>query len=87
MTMTMRQAHFGVVMSGSLQLPHSSSNATGVEKEITHSSPWGDPMEVREFCLDDARGPVHTTWKVTIPPLHRVAISVHANTSVRGHFM
>ena len=64
-----RQAHFGAVMSGLLQLPHTSSNETGVEKEIIHSSPRGDPMEVREFCLNDVRGPVCTTWKVTIPPI------------------
>ena len=44
MTMTWRQAHFGAVMSGSLQLPHMGSNGTGVEKEVIHSSqgvtPW-----------------------------------------------
>ena len=46
-TMTWRQAHFGAVMSGSLQLPHTRSNETGVKKEVIHSSPRGDPMEVR----------------------------------------
>ena len=39
--MTWRQAHFGAVMSGSLQLPHTSSNRTGVEQEVIHSSPMG----------------------------------------------
>ena len=31
-TMTWKQTHFGAVMSGSLQLPHTSSNMTRVEK-------------------------------------------------------
>ena len=66
-TMMWRQAHFGAVMSGSLQLPCTCSNETRVEKEVSHSSPRGNPVEVREFCLNDVRGPVHTTWKVTIP--------------------
>ena len=83
--MTWRQTYFGAVMYGLLQLAHTSSNTTGVEKEVIHSSPRGDHMEVREFCLDDVRGPVHTTWKVTIPPFS--TISVHANSSVKGHCM
>ena len=43
-TKTLRQAHVGTVMSGSLQLPHASSDGTGVEKEVIHSSPrrWGN---------------------------------------------
>ena len=85
MTMTWRQAHFGAVMSGSLQLPHSSSNKTGVEKEVSHSSLRVDPVEVRKFCLDDIRGPVHTTQKVTIPPFSTV--SVYTDSSVKGHCM
>ena len=64
-----RQAHFGAVMSGSLQLTHTSSDKTGMEEEVGHSSPNSDPVEVRKFCLDDVKDPVHTTWKVTIPPL------------------
>ena len=40
-------------------------------------------MEVQKFSLDDVRGPVQTTQKVTIPPFGTV--SVHANTSVKGH--
>ena len=56
-----RQAHFGVVMSGSLQLSHTSSNIVGVEEEASHSSQSGDPVEVRKFCFNDVRGPVHTT--------------------------
>ena len=45
----------------------------------------GDPMEVWRFCLDDLRGLVHTTWKVTILPFSTV--SVHANSGVKGHCM
>ena len=67
-TMTWRHAHFGAVMSGLLQLPHTSSNVTGVQKEVIHSCLRGDTMEVREFCLDDVRGPVKVTQKVTILP-------------------
>ena len=80
--MMWRPAYFGAVMSGSLQLCHTSSNETGVEKEVSHSSPRGDPMELRRFCLSDVRGLVCTTWKVTIPPFSTV--SVHANSSVKG---
>ena len=67
-TMTWIQAHFGGVMSGLLQLPYMSSNATGMEKEVIHSSWRSDPVEVKEFHLDDVRSQVHTTWKVIIPP-------------------
>ena len=83
-TMTWRQAHFEAVMSGSLQLPHTGSNGTGVEKVI-HSSPRSDTGEVKEFFLEHVRGPACTTQKVTIPPFS--TISVHGNTSVRGHCM
>ena len=69
-------------MSGSLQLPYTSSNETGVEREVSHSSLRGDIMEVREVCLDDVRGQVHTTQKVTIPLFSTV--SVYTNTSVKG---
>ena len=60
-TITWRQAHFRAVMYGSLQLPLMGSNGGRVEKKVIHSSPWGDTMEVKEFHLDDVRGPVHTT--------------------------
>ena len=40
---------------------------------------------MREFCLDNVRGPVCTTQKVNIPPFS--TISVHANSSVKGHCM
>ena len=60
-----RQAHFGAIMSGSLQQPHMGSNRGGVEKEVIHFSLGGDTVEVKEFFLDDVRGPVHTTQNVT----------------------
>ena len=82
-TMTWRQAHFGAVMSRSLQLPHTSSNRTRVEKEAIHSSLGVDTIEVKEFCLDDVQGPVHTTWRVTIPQF--CTVSIHGNISIRGH--
>ena len=72
-------------MSGLLQLPHTSSNATGVEMEVIHSSLRGDPLEVREFCLNDVRGPFCTTWKVTFPQFS--TISVQTNSSIKGHCM
>ena len=52
-TMTWKQAHFRAVMSGSLQLPHTGPNGTGMEKEVVYSSLMVDTMEVKEFCLDD----------------------------------
>ena len=84
-TITWRQAYFGAVMSGSLQLTPTSSDKTRMEEEVGHSSQSGDPVEVRKFCLSDVRGPVCTTQKVTIPPFSTV--SVHANSSVKGHCM
>ena len=60
-TMMWRQAHFGAVMSGSLQLSHTSSNKINVEEEVSHPSQGGDPVEMRRFCLNDIRGPVCTT--------------------------
>ena len=83
--MTWRQAHFGAVISGSLQLPRTSSNGTRVEKEVIHSSLGMDTVDVKEFSLDDVWGPVHTTWRVTIPSFGTV--SIHSNTSVREQCM
>ena len=72
-------------MSGLLQLSCVSSDKTRVEEGVRCSSQEGDPVEARKFCLNDVRGPVHTTQKVTIPPFGTV--SVHANSSVKGHCM
>ena len=84
---TWKQANFGTVMSSSLQLPHTGPNRTGVEKEVVHSSPRVDTMEVKEFCLDDVWSPVHTTWKVTTPPFGKsvyMAIPVSGDTICRS---
>ena len=82
-TMTWRQAHFGEVMSRSLQLSCSSSDKSEVTRRVTDSSQQGDTMEV--FLLNDINGLVHTTQKVTIPPFS--TINIQTNTSVKGHCM
>ena len=66
LTMTWWQAHFGAVMSGLLQLSCASSDKNRVEEEAKCSSQEGDPVKGWRFCLDDVRGLVHTTQKVTI---------------------
>ena len=84
-TVTWRQAHFSAVMSGSLQLPHTTSKEDGeVRKEVTPSTS-SDPAASRGFCLDDVWGTVHTIQKVTIPPFGTV--SIHGHTGVWGHCM
>ena len=84
-TMTWQQVHFRAVMYGSLQMPHTSSHGTREEKEVIHSSPGVDTVEVKEFCLNNVCSPVCTTQRVTIPPFGMV--SIQGNTSVRGHCM
>ena len=84
-TVTWKQAHFGVVMTGLLQLSHTDLNGDGeMGKEVT-PLPSSDPPLSRGFCLDDVWGPVHTTQKVTIPLFG--TISIHGNTGVWGHCM
>ena len=79
-TVTWKQAHFGVVMSGLLQLPHTDPKGNReVGKEVTLSS-GSNPTASRDFCLDDVWGPVHTTQRITIPPFG--TISIHGNTGV-----
>ena len=75
-TATWQQAHFGAVMSGLLQLSHSSSEKLKLE---TLS------VEVQKYQLDGVKGAVCTTQKVTIPPFQTVNIKV--NISVKGHCM
>ena len=48
-TMTWRQAHFGAVMLGLLQLSCSSSDQSEVTKVATSSSQQGDTVEVWKF--------------------------------------
>ena len=84
-TVTWKQAHFGAVMFGLLQLPcRDSEGDRGVEKEVT-PSPSTSPMASREFCLDDVQGPVPITQKVTIPPFGTV--SIHGNMGIQGYSM
>ena len=64
-TAAWQQAHFGAVMSGSLQLSCSSSE----KRKVENSSRENDPVEVRKYQLDGVKGAVDTTQKVTIPPL------------------
>ena len=80
-TATWPQAHFGAVMSGSLQLSHSSSGKLKLE----NSSRENYPVEVQKSQLDGVKGAVCTTQKVTIPPFQ--TINVKANASVKGHCM
>ena len=75
----------GQVMSGLLQLSHSSSDQSEVTKGATSSSQQGDTVEVWKFQLSDIKGLVCTTQKVTIPPFS--TINTWANTSVKGHCM
>ena len=84
-TTTWQQAHFGAVMLGLLQLSHSGSHKNSLGKGAKHSSQKGEPVEVWKFSLDDIKGLVCTTQKVTIPPFGTV--NVHASTSVKGHCM
>ena len=84
-SVTWKQAHFSVVMFGSVHLPCRDSKGDGkVGKEVT-LFPSSDPTASRGFYQDDVWGPVHTTQKVTIPPFGPV--SIHGNTDVQGHFM
>ena len=48
-TMTWRQAHFGAVMFGSLQLSCSSSDQSEMTKGATSSTQKGDTVEVQKF--------------------------------------
>ena len=80
-TATWQQAHFGAVMSGSLQLSRNSS-----EKLVKHNlSGEGDPVEVWKYQLDGVKGAVHTTQKVTIPPFQTLMLK--GNAGIKGHCM
>ena len=52
-----RQAHSGAVMSGSLQLPHTSSNKTGMKKEASYSSLRDDPHGGEEILPECCQRP------------------------------
>ena len=72
-------------MLGSLQLSHVSLDKDRMAEGAKCFSQEGDPVEVWKFSLDDVKGPVHTTQKVTI--LQFGTVNVHTSTSVRGHCM
>ena len=80
-TATWQQAHFGAVMSGSLQLSHNSSENLKMEKLSGES----DPVEVQKYQLDGVKGAVCTTQKVTILPFQTMTIK--GNAGVKGHCM
>ena len=84
-TTTWRQAHFGAVMSGLLQLSHSSSDKSEIGERAKCFPKRSDPVEVLKFQLDDVKGLDCITQKVTILPFG--TINVWDNTSVRGHCM
>ena len=84
-TTTWQQTHFGMFMSGLLQHSHGRSGQTRVKEGVKCSSQEGDPVEVWKFSLNDVKGPVSTTQKVTILPFGTV--NVWASTSVKGHSM
>ena len=72
-------------MSGSLQLSHSCSYENSTGEEAKCCSQKGDPVEVWKFSLDDIKGPIHTTQKITIPLF--CTVNVHTSISVKGHCM
>ena len=80
-TVTWQQAHFGAVMSGSLQLSCNSSEKLKLENLSGES----DPVEVQKYQLDGVKGAVCTTQKVTIPPFQTMTIK--GNAGVKGHCM
>ena len=68
-------------MSGSLQLSRSSS-----EKLVKHNlSGESDPVEVQKYQLDEVKGAVRTTEKVTIPPFQTLMLK--GNAGIKGHCM
>ena len=80
-TATWQQAHFGAVMSGSLQL--SRSNSEKLAKQ--NLSGESDPVEVQKYQLDGVKGAVCTTQKVTIPPFQ--TLTLKGNAGIKGHCM
>ena len=72
-------------MLGSLQLSCSSSGKSKVTAGAASSFQQGGTVEVWMFQLNDTKGLVCTTQKVTIPPFS--TINIWANTSVKGHCM
>ena len=84
-TMAWQQAHFVAVMLGLLQLSCGSSDKDRMGEGAKHSSQEGDPLEVWKFSLDDVKGLICTTQKVTI--MQFGTVNVHTSTNVHGHCM
>ena len=84
-TTTWRQAHFGAVMSGSLQLSCSGSGQHEVTTRAASSPSSRWHCGGQKFQLNDVKGPVRTIQKVTIPPFS--TINIQANTSVKQYCM
>ena len=80
-TVTWRQAHFGAVMSGLLQL----SCSTSEKLKMENLSGESDAVEVQKYQLDGVKGAVHTTQKVTIPPFQTMTIK--GNAGIKRHCM
>ena len=80
-TATWQQAHFGAVMSGLLQLSHSSSEKLALQNLSGES----DPVEVQKHQLDGVKGAVCTTQKVMIPPFQTMTLK--GNAGIKGHCM
>ena len=78
-TATWQQAHFGAVMSGSLQLSCSDSEKLAKQNLSGES----DPVEVWKYQLDGVKGAVHTTQKVTIPLFQ--TLTLKGNAGIKGH--
>ena len=76
---TWKQAPFGVVMSGSLQLPHTHAGGRALTKGLPLSTTT-IPTVPKEFHLDDVQGHIHTTKRIMIPPFRTV--NIHGQTDV-----
>ena len=84
-TATWWQAHFGAVMLGLLQISHGNSDKIKSGEKIRSFSQESELVEVWKSQLDDVKGTVCTTQKVTILPFHTA--NIKANASVKGHCM
>ena len=84
-TVTWKQAHFSVVLAGSLQLPHKCAREDGGAEKRATPSTVPDPTTPKEFHLDDVQGYLCTTWRVTIPLFE--TINIHGKTNGWRHCM
>ena len=81
-TATWKQAHFSVIIYGSLQLPHTDSKGYGeVGKEVTPSPGSLTLQHPGNSAWMMSGGPVYTTQKITIFPLVYMATQVFQDTA------